>query len=102
MPNDGGVSQGRLTNEQALQCEFVRDIFGNPFRPVEFDPRWRTSTTVDVARHMYDSRTFEVMPVLADALQDAECNNVFVLGHCHRSGPHVRGCWVLDSLLSMK
>ena len=49
---------------------FVRDIFGNPFRPFTFDPTWQTSATVSLAQSMYDSRDFAAMPVLADALEE--------------------------------
>jgi hypothetical protein len=78
----------------------LRDIFGNPFRPVSFDPEWRTSTAVALAQQMYDSRDFSAMPILADALQDAGCENEEVLDHCRAAdGVHVRGCWVVDLVL---
>jgi hypothetical protein len=77
----------------------VRDIFGNPFRPVTFDPSWRTDTAASLARQMYESREFSVMPILADALQDAGCGNPDILDHCRGVGPHVRGCWVVDLVL---
>jgi hypothetical protein len=77
----------------------VHDIFGNPFRPVTFDPTWRTSTVVSIAQGMYDSRDFSTMPLLADALQDAGCENEDILNHCRGAGPHVRGCWVVDMVL---
>jgi hypothetical protein len=80
----------------------VRDIFGNPFRPVSFDPAWRTDTAVTLARGMYDSRDFTAMPILADALQDAGCEDEQVLHHCRdATAPHVRGCWVCDLVLDL-
>jgi hypothetical protein len=39
------------------------------------------------------------MPILADALQDAGCDNEAVLDHCRSVGTHVRGCWVVDLVL---
>jgi hypothetical protein len=39
------------------------------------------------------------MPILADALQDAGCDSDDVLNHCRSAGVHVRGCWVVDSVL---
>jgi hypothetical protein len=80
---------------------YCLDIFGpNPFRPVAFDPSWRTSTTVGLARTMYESRDFGAMPVLADALEEAGCDSPDVLGHCRDpNGGHVRGCWVVDLVL---
>ena len=82
------------------RAAFVREIFGNPFRPVVFSPSWRTSTVLALAAQMYESRDFSAMPILADALQDAGCDNEDVLSHCRDAGaPHVRGCWVVDLVL---
>jgi hypothetical protein len=39
------------------------------------------------------------MPELADALEVAGCANGAILGHCRGRGPHVRGCWLVDTLL---
>jgi hypothetical protein len=39
------------------------------------------------------------MGVLADALEEAGCDNADVLDHCRKPGEHVRGCWVIDHLL---
>jgi hypothetical protein len=87
----------------AVESDYVpllRDIFGNPFRPVAFDPAWRTDTAVSLASQMYESRDFGAMPILADALQDAGCTSDDILGHCRDShATHVRGCWVVDLVL---
>jgi hypothetical protein len=84
----------------AVQCRILRDIFGNPFRPVAFDPAWRTTDAVALARQMYDSRDFGLMPILADALQDAGCDSNELLNHCRGAEQvHVRGCWVIDLVL---
>jgi hypothetical protein len=77
-----------------------RCLFRNPFRPDTFDADWRTSTAVAIAKGMYDTRDFSAMPILADALQDAGCDNEDVLNHCRvADGVHVRGCWVVDLVL---
>ena len=99
-PNDPAW-QAADVNERVAQISLLRDIFGNPFRPVSFDPAWRTDTAVSLARGMYDSRDFGAMPILADALQDAGCEDEQVLLHCREPGPHVRGCWVCDAVLSL-
>ncbi len=78
---------------------FIRDIFGNPFRPVAFDPSWRTSTALAIAQGIYDDRAFDRLPILADALQDAGCENADLLNHLRSEGPHVKGCWALDLVL---
>ena len=91
---------GGIAREHALVCDLVRDIFGNPFRQVAFDPAWRTSDAVALARAMYDARNFGAMPILADALQDAGCDSADVLTHCRDANQvHVRSCWVCDLVL---
>ncbi|MBA4192081.1 MAG: hypothetical protein C0467_29230 [Planctomycetaceae bacterium] len=78
----------------ALRC-----AFGNPFRPVYVDPTWLASTVLQLAQGIYQDRAFDRMPILADALQDAGCDNDNILNHCRGDGPHVRGCWVVDQVL---
>jgi hypothetical protein len=88
--------------ERAAQCDVLRDLFGNPFRPVGVDPAWRTPAAVGLARTIYETRRFEDLPILADALEAAGCANPDILGHLRGQGPHVRGCWVVDLLLEKK
>jgi hypothetical protein len=86
--------------ERASQAALLRDIFGNPFRPVTPDPAWLTSTVVALAAGIYADRAFDRLPILADALQDAGCDHPDVLAHCRDPHlTHVRGCWVVDLLL---
>jgi len=89
----------RPQSEDTSLCMLIRDIFVNPFCPVAFDPAWLTSTVVAIAQGMYESRDFSAMPILADALQDADCDNEDMLQHCRQPGEHVRGCWVVDLVL---
>ncbi|OWK41104.1 hypothetical protein [Fimbriiglobus ruber] len=89
------------STEHLPQVCLLRDIFGNPFRPVSADPSWLTSTVLMLTRQMYNSRDFSSMPILADALQDAGCDHLDILAHCGGDGPHVRGCWVVDLLLGI-
>lgn len=95
------ASHGGATGaaEEVAQCELLRDIFGNPFHPVAFDPAWLTDTAVSLACGMYEGRDFSAMPILADALQDAGCEDGHLLEHCRGPGAHVRGCWVVDLVL---
>jgi hypothetical protein len=60
---------------------------------------WNDSLVVRMAEAINEQRRFEDMPILADSLEDAGCDNADILAHCRGSGPHVRGCWVLDLLL---
>ncbi|MDB5306908.1 MAG: hypothetical protein JWO38_1110 [Gemmataceae bacterium] len=94
-----GVSPDTQTEDRSAQYELVRCVFGNPYRPVSTDRSWLSTTVLSLARQMYESRDFSPMPILADALQDAGCDDDDVLSHCRGPGPHVRGCWVVDLVL---
>jgi hypothetical protein len=88
--------------EQHIQAALLRCIVGNPFRRVLVDPSWlvwNDGTVVKLAQAIYDDRSFDRLPVLADALEDADCTDAELLGHLRGPGPHVRGCWVIDLLL---
>ncbi|MBP3956589.1 hypothetical protein J8F10_15045 [Gemmata sp. G18] len=83
-------------------ASLFRDIFGNPFRPVAVESSWLTSDVRPLAEGIYQDRAFDRMPILADALQDAGCDNDDILNHCRQPGEHVRGCWVVDMLTGRK
>ena len=85
--------------DPVVPAGLLRELLGNPFRPVTFSPVWWTETVVSLARRIYESRDFAAMPVLADALEDAGCEDDDILTHCRGPGPHVRGCWVLDLVI---
>jgi hypothetical protein len=88
--------------QQRQFADVLRDVAGNPFRPVTLRYSWRAwqgGTVVKLAQAIYDERRFEDLPVLADALEDAGCADPAVLAHCRGPGEHVRGCWLLDGLL---
>jgi hypothetical protein len=94
--------QGGTKAERAAQADLIRDVFGNPFRPVHADPRWLTSTAVGLAQTIYADRAFDRLPILADALEEAGCDDADVLSHLRGDGPHVRGCWVVDLILGQQ
>ncbi len=86
---------------EQMFANVLRCLFCNSFRPTSFEPAWLTPTVLALTAQMYDSRDFGAMPILADALQEAGCDNDDVLCHCRdTSTPHARGCWVVDAVLS--
>jgi hypothetical protein len=84
---------------RTVAAVLARELFPNPFGSLVWNPEWSTSTARELAAHIYTSREFAVMPILADALQDAGCENKHVLNHCRVEKTHARGCWVLDAIL---
>jgi hypothetical protein len=95
----GPPVQGFLNPKKPYR-PLLADIIGPSPRTFAFSPAWRTDTAVSLARTMYESREFSAMPILADALQDAGCDNDDILNHCRDANQvHVRGCWVVDLVL---
>jgi hypothetical protein len=94
---------------QDALADLIRDIYGNPFRPASLDPTWltwRDGTIPRLAQVVYEDRQLPAghldasrLAVLADALEDAGCEDANLLAHCRGEGPHLRGCWVVDMLL---
>ncbi len=85
--------------ESKLQAALMREVLGNPFRPVTCEPAWLTDNVVLLAGQIYETEDFSLMPILADALQDAGCEHAEVLTHCRDAKQvHVRGCWLLDMI----
>jgi hypothetical protein len=87
---------------------FLREVVGNPFSTPRFEQAWRTSTAVQLAQSIFEERAFDRMPILADALLDADCDEEAILRHCRGTELwnkdkepvyHIRGCWVIELIL---
>src|SRR5262249_51257501 len=92
--------------QRPIQSGVIRDLLGNPFRPVNLMSVWLTPTVVSLAEAAYDERVLpsgeldqQRLAVLADALEEAGCTSGEILEHLRSPGPHVRGCWVVDLIL---
>jgi hypothetical protein len=90
-------------------CDLLREVVGNPFRPVHLELRWllwNDRCVPRMAEAIYRDRQLPrgalggpQFAVLGDALEEAGCTNTDVLNHCRLPAEHVRGCWVLDLIL---
>jgi len=98
----GPPSERVLRESLWAHAELLRDlsaIRSNSFHSTQLGARTRYSRWLGA---MDDSRDYSAMPILADALQDAGCEDERVLDHCRGPGLHVRGCWIIDSVLAMR
>jgi hypothetical protein len=92
-------NQHLAIKQPEVASSFIKDVVGNPFCPVTFAPEWRTSDVIGFAEAIYSGRAFYNMPIFADALEEAGCDDENMLKNCRSGGPHVRGNWVLDLVL---
>lgn len=99
----GGDPLRRHMEERRRQCDLLRCIFGNPFHAVAIAPHgrdWNGGAVVMIARSIRADQRFEYLPILADALEEAGCEDETLLEHCRQPAMHVRGCWVIERLLA--
>jgi hypothetical protein len=87
------------------QVPLLREIVGNPFRPLTIELAWRTPETLSLAQAAYEERSLPSgqldngrLAILADALEDAGASGA-LLEHLRSAGPHLRGCFVIDAIL---
>jgi hypothetical protein len=89
-------------DEARAQAGFLRDIIGDPFRPVRARPLRhldRHPVVREIAEELYADAPVDDMKALADHLERLGCPAKSILEHCRSVGPHVRGCWVIDLIL---
>ncbi len=89
-------------DERRAQADVLREIMGDPSRPVALDRAvlaWNDGTVARLAEAIHTRASYEDMPLLHDALLDAGCDDDNILTHCRTAEGHVKGCWVLDLLL---
>jgi hypothetical protein len=65
-------------------------------RPI---PTELTGETVQsLASFIQVNRRFDLLPVLADALEEAGCTDSMMLVHCRANGSHEMKCWVTERI----
>jgi hypothetical protein len=87
----------KLARRAAFDC-----VYGPWENPPSIAPSWLAwngETVVKIASGIYSGCAFDRLPILADALEEAACDNADILAHCRGPGPHAPGCWVVEALL---
>jgi hypothetical protein len=92
--------------EKKAQLTLLREVWGDPFRPVTASLGPLSREVARLAQAGYDdcgSAGGELdrhrLAVLADALEETGCAEGAILDHLLGPGPHVRGCWAIDLIL---
>lgn len=98
----GSRTGERYSRARNKECDLLRCIFGNPFRKPILRSEWREwqgGLVMEMARSIYQERNFDDLPILADILEEAGCDQEAILEHCREETVHAKGCWVIDLFL---
>ncbi len=88
-----GLGLNDITLEIILKAVLLNDV----------QSQHKTSTVVALARGIYNDKTFDRMPILADALQDAGYDREETLTQLRDNNSYwFRGCSILDEILDQK
>jgi hypothetical protein len=98
------LRDGQLIRVGSIWLRFrqLPDEGGQVPSPIAFDPAWLSANDRAVTRlaeTILEEKNFDLLPVLADALEDAGCHDAEVLEHCRQPGRHHSSCWVLDLIV---
>jgi hypothetical protein len=100
------ILRADLRTDGPDQAILFREVFGNPFAPLDSTVCPRTANILTLAASIYEDRNpaegeldATRLAVLADMIEEAGCTCVELLRHLRSEDAHVRGCWVLDLLL---
>jgi hypothetical protein len=95
------AAQIAFENACTIEADLLRDIVGNPFSKAASSwPSFNSDVAKTKAEFVYVNRRFDLLPEIADILEVAGCTSDEILNHCRQPSEHVRGCWVIDELLS--
>jgi hypothetical protein len=103
------LRQGSFPKAGMTSAATQESIYGLPDDDVEkvlakcqIDPTWLTQNDAvvqNMAEHIREKNLYGNLPILADALEEAGCENQEILKHCRENGEHKTTCWVVDLLL---
>src|SRR5438477_603101 len=93
-----GAGRSRVGGAMIRQCshaDLAREVFGNPFSGAKVEQAWLAwgdGIASRLARATDEDGNFDRLPIIADALEEAGCDDQAALYHLRSPGPHVRGC----------
>ena len=95
-----GENHELVEGEEKHQAALIRDLFGNCPSAESPTLGHKSQSVIDLAKAIYEERSFEGMPILADALEDSGCCDDSILAHLRNGQEHIKGCWLLDLVLN--
>jgi uncharacterized membrane protein YheB (UPF0754 family) len=92
------IHQGRMSMTAGLRWLAEVEEPYSPFRGVCIPHECLTSTVIALAKTIHQDKNFGILPILADALEDANYHDQEALNHLR--SPHINErCWVIAAIL---
>ena len=63
---------------------------------------WNNETVRRLARHIRETPDTHLLPILADALEDAGCSDEALLSHCREPRPEASWSWAVELLATQQ
>lgn len=96
------LNYGGYRNPNRRRYAEAYALYLSALPPDHFDPAWRTTATVGLARGIFDEMAFDRMPILADALEEAGYSDAIGLENLRVDrGVWARSNWSLWNLLEL-
>jgi hypothetical protein len=86
---------------QLCRGSFALDLCHFTYPLPSFNPAWRTDSVFGLARSIAEQGAFDRLPILADALEEAGCEDTLMLAHCRECPDHAPRCWAVDWILDL-
>lgn len=105
-PGTGELYNVILRNDDPKEADIIRDVLGNPFMNrsnYSIKKEWLEhdgGRVLEIANGIREGKVYANLTVLADALEEAGCDDYDLLEHCRHPNHdmHDVGCWVLEEI----
>jgi hypothetical protein len=97
--------KGRWVRSEASYRRRWPELWALTHYPPRIDAgwlNWQGGLVPRMAADIERERRWSDLPVLADALEEAGCQERLILDHCRAGKRHARSCWVVNLLLGRK
>jgi len=88
-----------MNPETHSACSALPSAPDSAGEPLRLESAWLGETALSIAKGIAAHMAFDRLPILADALEDAGCDNRPLLDHFRFGEPHQVDCWALRLLL---
>lgn len=80
-----------------IDRDILTDLLLGAIGPPRIKPEWKNSTVIGILSGIRQQENFELMPIVADALQDAGCDDEHLINRLRESSHFSLGDWLFKT-----